>query len=88
MGRGPVNGRSETIGLSRTQPYWVRLHPLPLLPGAHVGAQTYKSVRRYYREHRGSRGHAVCPASGCSIPCEMADEQIGKVVEAVELGPR
>ena len=51
-------------------------------------AQTYKSGRRYYREHRGSRGHAVCPASGGSISCEMADEQIGKIVEAVELGPR
>ena len=51
-------------------------------------AQTYNSGSRYYREHRGSRGHAVCPASGGSIPCEVADQQIGKIVEAVELGPR
>ena len=51
-------------------------------------SQTYKSGGRYYREHRGSRGHAVCPASGGSIPCEVADQQIGKIVEAVELGPR
>ena len=50
--------------------------------------QTYNSGSRYYREHRGSRGHAVCPASGGSIPCEVADRQIGKIVEAVELGPR
>ena len=30
----------------------------------------------------------MCPASGGSIPCEAADAQIGKIVEAVELGPR
>ena len=51
-------------------------------------AQTYNSGGRYYREHRGSRGHAACPASGGSIPCELADQQIGKIVEAVVLGPR
>ena len=28
------------------------------------------------------------PASGGSIPCEVADQQIGKIVEAIELGPR
>ena len=51
-------------------------------------AQTYNSGGRYYREHRGSRGHALCPASGGSIPCKVADQQIGKIVEAIELGPR
>ena len=51
-------------------------------------AQTYNSGSRYYREHRGSRGHAICPASGGSIPCEVADDQVGKIVEAIELGPR
>ena len=51
-------------------------------------AQTYNSGSRYYREHRGSRGHALCPASGGSIPCDVADVQIGKLVEAIELGPR
>ena len=51
-------------------------------------SQTYKSGGRYYREHRGSRGHAICPASGGSIRCEVADQQVGKIVEAIELGPR
>jgi hypothetical protein len=51
-------------------------------------AQTYRSGGRYYREHRGSRGHALCPASGGSIRCDVADEQIGKLVEAIELGPK
>ena len=30
----------------------------------------------------------MCPTSGGSIPCEVADEQIGKTVEAIQLGPR
>ena len=51
-------------------------------------SQTYRSGGRYYREHRGSRGHAICPASGGSIGCEVADQQVGKIVEAIELGPR
>ena len=51
-------------------------------------AQTYNSGSRYYREHPGSRGHTICPASGGSILCDQADEQLGKIVEAIELGPR
>ncbi len=51
-------------------------------------AQTYKNGRRYYREHRNSRSIANCPSHGGSIPCETADEQMGKIVEAIELGPR
>ena len=31
-------------------------------------AQTYKSGRRYYREHRESRSNTQCPAHGGSIP--------------------
>ena len=31
---------------------------------------------------------AVCLASGGSTPCEVADYQIEKIVEAVELGPK
>ena len=50
-------------------------------------AQTYKSGKRYYREHRESRSVAQCPAHGGSIPCHLADEQVGKIVEAIELGP-
>ena len=50
-------------------------------------AQTYKSGRSYYREHRESRSLAQCPAHGGSIPCDLADEQLGKIVEAIEVGP-
>ena len=59
--------------------------------GAHcwmpMWAQTYKSGKRYYREHRESRSVAQCPAHGGSIPRHLADEQVGKIVEAIELGP-
>jgi site-specific DNA recombinase len=51
-------------------------------------AQTYKNGRRYYREHTGSRGHGNCLAAGGSIICEVADEQIGRVIEAIQLGPK
>ena len=50
-------------------------------------AQTYKSGRRYYREHRESRSNTQCPAHGGSIPCSLAEEQVGRIVEAIELGP-
>ena len=51
-------------------------------------AQTYNSGRRYYREHRGSRSLADCPSAGGSINCDTADEQVGDVIEAIELGPK
>ena len=51
-------------------------------------AQTYKNGNRYYREHRNTRGHLECPAHGGSISCEKADEQVGALIEAIELGPR
>ena len=82
------SGRSET------------LHPMPereyLLKGiircAYCGmpmwAQTYKNGRRYYREHFCSRSHAKCLAEGASMHCDVADGQIGRIVEAIELGPK
>jgi site-specific DNA recombinase len=51
-------------------------------------SQTYSNGQRYYREHKGSRSHGACEAAGGSIPCRVADEQIGRIVEAIELGPK
>ena len=48
-------------------------------------AQTYKNGRRYYREHAHSRSLMACPAGGGSIPCDMADEQVGRLVTALVL---
>ena len=50
-------------------------------------AQTYKGGSRYYREHRSSRSIAECPAFSGSISCHVADEQVGRLVGAIELGP-
>src|SRR5918996_431661 len=51
-------------------------------------AQTYKSGQRYYREHRASRSLEDCPSAGGAIKCEIPDEQMGRVISAIELGPR
>ncbi len=50
-------------------------------------AQTYKSGNTYYREHNHSRSLKPCPSSGSSIPCHVIDNQIGKLIEAIELKP-
>ena len=46
---------------------------------------SYKNGNRYYREHHAARGLSECPAHGGSIRCETADEQIGRLVEAIVL---
>ena len=82
------SGRSQTLTLRPERQYLLKgiiRCAYCLMP---MWAQTYKSGWRYYREHRGSRGHTICPASGGSILCDRADEQVGKLVEAIELGPR
>ena len=78
------SGRSQTLTLKAGAPVLLKgiiRCAYCLMP---MWAQTYNSRSRYCREHRGSRGHAVCPASGGSIPCDAADVQIGKLVEAIE----
>ena len=49
-------------------------------------AQTYTNGQRYYREHKASRSQAICPSAGGSIPCHVADEQMAKLIGAIELG--
>jgi site-specific DNA recombinase len=51
-------------------------------------AQTYKNGHTYYREHNYSRSQGNCPAAGCTITCHIPDEQIGKLIKAIELGPK
>jgi len=82
------SGRSQTLDPRPERQYLLK----GIIRCAHclmpMWAQTYNSGRRSYREHRGSRGHTVCPATGCSKRCEVADKQIGDLVEAIELGPK
>src|ERR687896_80622 len=73
------------------------LHPRPereyLLKGlircAHCGyplwAQTYKNGHRYYREQYGSRGAGYCVARSGSMPCDVPDEQMGRIITAISL---
>ena len=50
-------------------------------------AQTYKSGRPFYREHKASRSQGICSGGG-SITCSTIDSQISGLIEAIELGPR
>jgi len=82
------NGRSMTLSSRPYREYLLKgiircVHCL--MP---IWAQTYNSGSRIYREHRESRSHARCPPMGSSIKCEVADAQVGSLVEAIELGPQ
>ena len=48
-------------------------------------SQTLKSGSRLYREHQGSRGLGPCITGGSSISCEDADEQVGRIIQALVL---
>jgi hypothetical protein len=51
-------------------------------------SKTFNSGGIYYREQKQSRGQANCPSGGSSITCHIIDEQIGKLIEAIELRPQ
>ena len=82
------NGRSRTLSPSSPRLYLLQgiiRCAYCLMP---MWAQTYNNGRRYYREHRASRTHGLCPASGGSISCDIADDQVSRLVGAIELEPR
>ena len=81
------NGRSRTLVSQPARQYLLKgiiRCAYCLMP---MWAQTYHSGGRYYREHRNSRSHGPCPAVSGSVPCEVADGQVSKLVTAIELGP-
>jgi len=81
------SGRSSTLQARPARQYLLKGIIRCAYCGMPMWAQTYRNGHRYYREHRASRGHQACAAHGGSIPCDMADEQVGRLVEAIELGP-
>ncbi len=82
------NGRSRTLVARPAKRYLlrgiIRCIAYCLMP---MWSQTYKSGGRYYREHRNSRSHGRCPAVSGSIPCEVVDEQVSRIISAIELCP-
>jgi len=82
------NGRSETLHPRPERQYLLKGLIRCAYCGMPMWAQTYQNGLSYYREHNNSRGLALCPAAGGSIPCHVADEQLGKIIMAIELGPQ
>ena len=79
------SGRSSTLSRTAHRDYLLK----GLIRCAHCGmnawAQTYKNGRTYYRETRASNSAGECPAHGGSISCEVPDEQVARIVQAIEL---
>jgi DNA invertase Pin-like site-specific DNA recombinase len=81
------SGRSSTLRARPHRQYLLKGIIRCAYCGMPMWAQTYYNGHRYYREHRASRGHDDCAAKGGSIPCHIADEQVGRLIAAIELGP-
>ncbi|MCH8346817.1 MAG: recombinase family protein, partial [Chloroflexi bacterium] len=81
------SGRSRTLTAMPERHYLLKGLVRCAWCGMPMWAQTYKNGQQYYREHRESRSIAPCPAHGGSIPCHVADEQVGTLIEAIELEP-
>ena len=79
------SGRSETLNTRPQRQYLLKGIIRCAYCRMPMWAQTYQNGKRYYREHRATRGLEECPAHGGSIPCEVADEQVGSLVEAIIL---
>jgi len=82
------SGRSATLAANPEREYLLKGIIRCAWCKMPMWSQTYVGGHRLYREHRESRSIAACPAAGGSISCHIADEQVGKLVEAIELGPR
>jgi site-specific DNA recombinase len=82
------SGRSKTLQAHPERFYMLKGIVRCAYCGMPMWAQTYQNGQRYYREHIKSRSIADCPAGGGSIPCHVIDEQVKKLVSAIELGPR
>ena len=79
------SGRSETLQAHPEREYLLKGLVRCAYCRMPMWAQTYKNGRRYYREHAHSRSLMACPAGGGSIPGEVADDQVGRLVTALVL---
>ncbi len=81
------SGRSETLQVRPERHYLLKGIVRCAYCGMPMWAQTYKSGRPFYREHKASRSHGLCPGGG-SVTCNVLDEQVSSLIEAIELGPQ
>ncbi len=81
------SGRSETLQVRPERHYLLKGIVRCAYCGMPMWAQTYKSGKPFYREHKASRSHGICSGGG-SITCSTIDNQITGLIEAIELGPR
>ncbi len=81
------SGRSETLQVRPGRHYLLKGIVRCAYCGMPMWAQTYKSGKPFYREHKASRSHGICSGGG-SITCSTIDSQISDLIEAIELGPR
>jgi site-specific DNA recombinase len=82
------SGRSETMLTRPQREYLLKGIIRCAYCGLPMWAQTYHCGIPYYREHKNSRSLCHCQAAGSAIACNIPDEQIGKLIEAIELGPK
>ena len=79
------SGRSRTLTPRPPREYLLKGMVKCAWCGGTLWAQTLTSGSRLYREQNGSRSHMDCPADGTSIRCDIPDEQIGRIVQAIVL---
>jgi len=79
------SGRSETLANKPERQYLLKEVIRCAYCGMPMWAQTYESGNSYYREHKGSRSNGICPGSG-TVTCRKIDDQMKKLVSAIEIG--
>jgi DNA invertase Pin-like site-specific DNA recombinase len=82
------SGRSETLQVGPAREYLLKGIVRCAYCGMPMWSQTYYSGQNYYREHKASRSHGVCPSAGGAIACHLIDDQVRQLVGAIELGPQ
>ncbi len=79
------SGRSRTLDPSPANEYLLMGLIRCARCGLTMSSQTYNSGNRYYREQRGSRGAGYCVDRSSSLPCDVPDGQMGKIIESIIL---
>jgi DNA invertase Pin-like site-specific DNA recombinase len=82
------SGRSETLQARPEREYLLKGIIRCAYCGMPMWSQTFYNGLQYYREHKASRSHGICPSTSGAIPCSIIDDQIRQLIGAIELGPR